>query len=254
MSPALTEWIFTIGAGERLAGVAQFSNYPPAARQKPVVGGYINPSFEQMLLLKPDLIVTQGHSEKVTGFCRQRGIPLLALEISDLAHTHQAVRQLGTALGLKAEAERVLRGITDGFSAVRLAAAGKPRKKVFFCIGRNPGSLNGLYTIGANAAYLSELIRMAGGEDIFADVEQGYPQISKEALLTRAPEVIIEPRPGENLTPENMAALKREWQPLSGIPAVQSGQMYFPTEDYLMIPGPRLALAAKKLVELIQQN
>ena len=253
MSPAVTECVFALGCGDRVVGVSSFSTYPPEAREKKNVGGFIDLSFETLIALKPDLVITQGHAENLAELCQRAGIRLRQLEVTTVEVILSDLQALGDELGAGERAEQLCREIRGELDEAAGQVANQQRRRVFFCIGRAPGTLSGMYTIGASSLFLRELLGIAGGENIFADVERGYPQVSKEALVKRQPEVIIEVHPGEELSVEQEEALRRDWQGLAMLPAVENNRVYLPTDDHLLIPGPRIGQTAKRLAELIHQ-
>lgn len=251
MSPAVTECVFALGCGDRVVGVSSYSTYPAEAREKVNVGGFVDLSFETLIALKPDLVITQGHAAKLGEFCRQEGIAVRQLEISSVATVLADLQALGEELGCAERAATLCGEIRQELDRVAAQVAGRERPGVFLCIGRSPGTLSGMYTIGENSVFLRDLLDIAGGKNTFADVRRGYPQVSKEALVKRQPEVIIEVHPGEELSPEQKDELRRDWQWLAMLPAVRNGRVHLPTEDYMLIPGPRIGKTARRLAEMI---
>lgn len=250
MTPSITEVVFALGCGERVVGIAGFSNYPAEAMKKPTVGAFVNPNFEQLVKLSPDLVIVQGKAEKLQQFCEQSGIRLLRVKMYDLATIYRSIDTIGKTLGCHEQADRLCWEIRIGLAKVEHAVRSLPRKRVFLCSFRSRESLSMLCTTGSKT-YLAELLSIAGGDNVFADLNQDYPQISKESLLKRNPQLIIEPHPGEELSQKQLAQLRADWELLSNIEAVYRGDLTFPTEDYLLIPGPRMVLAAEKLAQLI---
>jgi iron complex transport system substrate-binding protein len=258
IGPNVTETVFALGAGERVVAVTDFCTYPPEARQKARVGGLFHPNLERMIALEPDLVVMQAPMEKVIGLCKERGVDWLAVGMNDLAGIYRGIGLLGGKLGLEEEAARLRAEIESGLDDVRKRVAGLeggpdgggPRVKLFLCTGRAPGELSGLGTAGPGG-FLAELVEIAGGENIFADAVTRYPQVSKEALTRRAPEVIIECRPGADLDGAARERLVAEWDALSSLPAVREGRVHVLTDDFLMIPGPRIVKTARRLAELL---
>jgi len=250
MAPNVTECVFALGCGERVVGVTDFCSYPPEARTKARVGGLVNPNLERIVALGPDLVIVQGRHEKVAEFCRQRQTPLFRVEMNDLASIYSGLMALGARLGCRSRAERLCAEIRQTLESIDGHVAGKPRPRVFLCLGRRPGSLTGLYTTGAKG-FLSEILDLAGRENIFADAVTGYPQVSKEALLKRAPDVIIETYPGQELSDAGRRRLMADWQSMPTLPAVRNGRVYLLTEDYLLVPGPRVVLCARRLAGVL---
>ena len=260
IGPNVTETVFALGAGERVIAVTDFCTYPPEALGKARVGGLFHPNLERIIALEPDLVVMQNPMEKVIGLCEERGVDWLAVGMNDLAGIYRGIGLLGGKLGLEEEAARLRAEIESGLEEVRMRVAGLglerglggggQRVKLFLCTGRAPGELSGLGTTGPGG-FLAELIEIAGGENIFADAVTRYPQVSKEALTRRAPEVIIECRPGADLDGAARARLVAEWDALSSLPAVRGGRVHVLTDDFLMIPGPRIVKTARRLAELL---
>ena len=112
------------------------------------------------------------------------------------------------------------------------------------------GSFTSLTTVGPNG-FLAELLEIAGGENIFDDVDQLYPQISKESLLKREPQIIIEAVPREKFSPETIQEMRDDWLTFWDVPAVREGRVYFVPEELLFIPGPRIHEAGLVLAKLI---
>jgi iron complex transport system substrate-binding protein len=98
--------------------------------------------------------------------------------------------------------------------------------------------------------FLHELIEIAGGENIFADASGAYPQISKESLIKRQPEVLIEVLPG-GVSRRKLRLLRKDWGRLSMLPAVRRGNIHFLTDDFLLIPSIRITQAARRFAEII---
>ena len=251
-APSLTECAFALGLGEQVVGVDEWSVYPPAAQGLPRVGGYFNIDFERLTGLRPDAVLVVGVHERLVRFCQERGIRTVRCDFGRLDGVCNVLGQLGREFGRETDATRVCATINAGLDAVRQAAAGRPRAKVFLCLGRRPGALTGLSTM-SDRSFLSQLLAIAGGDNLFAELEQDYPQISKETLLTRAPDVIIELRPGETFTDEQRAALVRDWDELPALPAVGSHRIVVLTDDYLLIPGPRVVQIAERLAAILRE-
>lgn len=250
IGPNVTETVFALGAGDVVLAVTDFCTYPPEARRKPRVGGLLNPNLERIVELGPDLVMMQSPMEKVIRLCERRGVRWLALGMNTLEAIRSGVVKAGEALGREAEAKDLVAGIDTELEAVKNSVAGRPRVRLFLCTGRSPGVLSRLGTIGPGG-FLAEVVRIAGGENVFADARAAYPQVSKEALVRRAPEAIIECRPGARLDEAALAGLAAEWNVLSSVPAVRGGRVYVLTDDFLMIPGPRIVKTARRLAEVL---
>jgi len=252
-APNIVECLFALGVGDRVVGVGDFCTWPPEARDKPRVGGEFNPNFERILALEPDLIVVQGKAEKVDDFSRRYGIRVLRVDMDDLATIYAGLRELGGAVGCRAEAERLVARIRLDLAKVAHRVAGRRRPRVFLCLGRRAGSLRSLFSVGGTS-FLSQVLEVAGGENVLADLEQPYPQVLNESLVQRAPEVILELHAGEELSDDVRRRLLGDWEAVASLPAVRSHRIHILTDDYLMIPGPRLAQVAARLAEALHPD
>lgn len=248
-TPAVAETVFALGLGDRVVGVSDYTIYPPDAEAVAGVGGWANPNRERLLMLRPDLIISQGRHETLAAFARAYGIRFHTVKLDTLADVHAAIDGIAGILGvpergvaLNADIRRAIRSFSETIPT-------GPPKRVLLLIGRTSGSLTGLGTVGPGT-FLDDMIRVAGGTNVFGDAMGAYPQVSKETLLVRAPEVILEINPG-GLAAETIDRLRADWQVMGDLPAVRDGRIHYLTNDYLLIPGPRMGLIAGVFAEAI---
>jgi iron complex transport system substrate-binding protein len=250
LTPSVTECIFALGCEDKLVGVSQFCNYPPEASKLPRMGGRINPNFEKLLSLRPDIVIYQGNHSKVESFCKTYNIDTMKVELRNFESIFSDIKMIGQKLGADQQAVKVVARIEKAIEDVQQKLAGTERPSVFFCLGRLSGSMTSLTTIGGGT-FISELVDFAGGENIFADLTRDYVEINKEPLRQLDPDVIIEIRPGENLSDEDIASLEKDWGDMPGLSAVKNGNVYVLTDVFLLMPTPRLTLAIDELARVI---
>ena len=248
-SPAVAEIVFALGCGDRVVGVSDYTVYPPEAKEKQSIGGWINPNRERLLMMEPDIIISQGKHETLASFCDEYGILFHAVKLDCLEDIYSAVQSIAENLCVTDRGKKLNARVRSEIAAVRARTAGFPSKRVFLLMGRSPGSLARLSTVGPDT-FLDEMIRMGGGTNIFADAKGLYPRISKESLLVRRPEVILEIYPGE-IDGETIDLLMADWNELADLPAVRNNRIHCLTNNFLMIPGPRAGLIARKLARTI---
>ncbi len=253
MSPAVSEIVFALGAGPRVVGVSQHTRYPPGAAEKPTCGGFVNPNYERMVALKPDLIISQGEAAGLRRFAAERDIAFTALALTDLESIFAAIRQAGEALEVEARAELVASRMRYQLAQVRDRVSDRAPGRVLLVTGRQPGTLSAVHTVGSRS-FLHDLLRVAGGRNVFDDLDREYATVSKEALVQRAPEVIVELH-GEG---GDQAGLQRQvralWAGLASLPAVRDGRIYVVESTYALIPGPRVVDLAERLAGVIHQE
>jgi len=95
------------------------------------------------------------------------------------------------------------------------------------------------------------LLEIAGGDNIFSNVNIAYPEASKESLIRRAPEIILEMRPAEKISDLQKKRLTAQWDILRTIPAVKNKRVHIMTQDFLLVPGPRVASAAMAIARVL---
>lgn len=246
--PAVTEMLYAIGAGPQMIGVSSFDKYPPEVEKLPKLGGLIDPDIERILRLKPDLVIVYGAKSEVAIQLERAKIGAFRYESGNLANVTATIRALGERLGRHAEAEAEARRIEHELDAIRARVASQPRLRTLLIFGREAGSLRGIYASGG-VGFLHDMLTIAGGDDVFADVKRENVQISAEQLLTRAPEAIVELHGA--LTPQTMAAERSVWQQLPAVPAVKNNRIYLLGSELITIPGPRIVEGTRMIAEAL---
>jgi iron complex transport system substrate-binding protein len=242
--------LFAIGAGEAVIGVSSFDTFPPEVRTRARVGALLDPDFERILSLRPDLVVVYGTQTELISRLHNVRIPTFAYQHARLADVTATLGQIGDRVGRSAEAQRLARAIEADLAAVGAAAAGRDRPRVLLVIEREPGSLRNMFASGG-FGFLHDLLQLAGATNVFADVPRENVQVSAELLLTRAPDVVIETHPS-TWKPGNRAAEEAAWRAMAALPAVRANRIHMVADDRLFIPGPRVAEGARVLAEIIR--
>lgn len=251
-SPAVTEIVFALGRGDQVVGVSDFTVYPPEAETIESIGGWANPNRERLLVLEPDIIIMQGKHETLTAFARQYGILTHAVKLDNMEDLYAAIESIAAALDVVERGKELKNDIHRAIRAVADKTPDMPPKRVLLLLGRTPGSLAGLTTAGPGT-FLSDIVNTAGGTNVFGDAFGTYPQVSTESLLVRAPEIIMEIHPG-GLTDQAIKTLSADWQAFPDIPAVKNGRIHYLTNDYMLIPGPRVKMIAEDFATAIHRE
>lgn len=251
MAPNLVEVVFSLGAGDRVIAVPEYTFWPPEARSLPSAGGYFNPNLERITALKPDLVLLQGRHEKLELYCKGRGIPVLHLSMESVSSIKEGIVSVGKALDLENRAHALVAEMEEDLEKIRAQYEGKKAPKVLIVLGRIPGTLSQIMTAG-KGSFLTELVALAGGESLFADLPDRYPMISKEAILVRKPDVILEFMPeGMGKNPDFYL---KDWKKFSSLPAVQNGRVHLLTDRVFLVPGPRIAEAAEGIAKILWEE
>jgi len=248
LTPSLTEIVYALGAGGRVIAVSDYCEYPPEVRQKPRIGSFLSPNMERILALQPDLVLVDSVQREVAAVLGQAGVRVLAVPMQDLAQVRQALVTVGEALGDRRLAgERLRDGLDREIAEVKRQTEGKPRRRSLFVVDRQVGGMRGLVVAGPGT-YLDELLQLAGGSNVFADLSAKYAKVAVESIEERRPEVILDAVHAE---PGQAELLKRDWLQLSTVPAVAAGQVFVLANREFVTPGPRLGLALRQLAALL---
>ncbi|MCP4198962.1 MAG: ABC transporter substrate-binding protein [Proteobacteria bacterium] len=245
LSPSATQIVFALGAGHRVVGVSRYATFPPEAKKLAVLGGLEDISYEQMTALRPDLIIVQNASERLEEYAAQRNIPLISLAIETTEDVYVACRVIGRRLGMEKAGDALARKTEQALNKVGSRVAGYKKTSCFISVDRNPGPLVGILSTGRNT-FVTQMVEIAGGRNIFDDMQIKYPMISKETLLVRNPNDVLEFKPGM-VSEQTRERLKEDWQALSGLSAVANHRIHVIRHDDALIPGPRMAEVAEQI-------
>jgi iron complex transport system substrate-binding protein len=236
--------LFAIGAGPQVVAVSSYDDFPPEVQQLPRVGALLDPDLERILSLRPDLVITYGSQTELEAQFARTGIRTFSYRHGGIATVIETLRDLGNVTGQSAGAGRTIREIQGQLDAVRARVKNRPRPRTLLVFERQPKTLQGMYVSGGRG-FLQEMLDIAGGANVFADVQRESVQPSHETLLMRAPAVILEVRATGLLAPAEVRQEQGVWSALASIPAVRNGRLHFLNADYLVVPGPRLGLATE---------
>ena len=230
LAPHMTETLFAAGAGERIVGTVDYSDYPEAAKKIQRVGGYSRLDLEAIAALKPDLIVgwqignAAAHLDKLKGL----GYTIYVSQPNRIEDVASEIERLGTLAGgatAAAEAKR----FRERLAALRAQYSGKASVRTFYQIWKQP-----LMTVGKNQI-ISDAIRLCGGENVFGKLEQMAPTVTVEAVIAANPETIIASGMGDS-RPEWLD----DWKKWTGIEAVKRDNLFFVPPELIQRHTPRL--------------
>lgn len=248
LTPSLTELVFALGAGDRLVGVSDFCDYPEAAKRLPRVGSFLAPAIERILSLQPDLVLLDGVQGDAATMLKQAGTHAVAVPMQDLAQVRASFTTVAAELGDRhAQASALLNDLDRQLAELSSRVSSKPKRKTLFVVDRQIGSLRGLVAAGPNS-YIDELLRLAGGQNIFADMAPRYAKVALETIEERQPDVILD---AVHTDPAGAAARLADWQELRNIAAVRDGRVHILANRMFVTPGPRLAEALRQLAALL---
>ena len=243
LAPSITEILFALGAGARVVGVTQYSNYPPEAAGLPKVGSYVNLSLEKILALRPDVVIgiRDGNPKAVIDRLTELGVPCYIVDPKSLQGVITTVHNIGRAVGREQAAEKIAGQMASRIREVERRVAGTARPRVFYQIGVEP------VVSAGQGTFPNILIETAGGKNVAADMA-AYPQLNVEQVLVARPEIIIV----TSMTREyDFERVKGFWGRWPDLPAVAAERIYVVDSDLMDRPSPRIAEGLETLARLI---
>jgi iron complex transport system substrate-binding protein len=248
LAPSNTEQLFAIGAGDKVVGVTIFDNYPPQVRTLARVGGYVAQSIsvEKILSLKPDLVLSRGGIQRsVIEALERLGVADVAIEPKNFDQVYAALLLVGRLTNRTQQAARVVAAMQQRVARVQERVAAIPleqRVTVFYKVYDQP-----LITVGPST-FIGQIIEMAGGINIFADLSEDYPQVSAEEVLRRNPAVVLGPASHGMNRPLASVMQRPGWRHLA---AVKNHRIHLLDDDLISRPGPRLAEALEAVARAL---
>jgi iron complex transport system substrate-binding protein len=248
--PAATEMIYAMGDGARVAAVSNYDHFPAEVERLPRVGGLLDPSVERILAIKPDLVIVYATQHELIERLDRAAIPSFTYQHRTLADIMTTMRAIGGRIGSAARADAVASEMERSLAGIRAKTAGLPHPATLLVFERDPASLRNVYASGGYG-FLHDMLEIAGGRNVFADMKQQAVQASTEMLLTSKPDVIVELLYGDSLKNADIPKTLRAWDALASIPAVRAHRVSALTGDEFVVPGPRLVQATLKLAHAI---
>lgn len=238
LAPHAAESLFAAGAGDKMVGTVEYSDYPPEAKKVPRVGGYSRIDLEAVAALKPDLVIVwqsgnhAGQIDKLKGL----GFHVFVTQPNRMEDVALQVERFGQLAGSESTANAVANTFRKRLEALRSANAAKPKIRVFYQIWKSP-----LMTVGG-PQIINDAIKLCGGENVFGQLKQMAPTVSIEAVLEADPEVIVATGMGD-AKPEWL----HDWDKWTRLTAVKRDNLFHINPDIMQRHTPRILDGAEKL-------
>lgn len=255
LAPSITETLFALELGEQVVGVTRFCNYPPAAKNRQRVGGFLDPNLEAILRLRPDLVLLLTDHGELRERVAALGLETLVVNHRNISGILDSFKSIGercdrgiVAAALRSDSERRMRIVDQG-------VRGRRQVRTLIAIGTSagPAGVRGLFLSGRDG-YYDELLRLAGGVNVNTSQTVQLPTVSAEGLAHLRPDVIIEVAAGfaaEDRPASQGRPALAGWQGLDFLPAVAQHRVYRIDEDLAAIPGPRFIELLERFAEIL---
>ncbi|WP_145525650.1 vitamin B12 ABC transporter substrate-binding protein BtuF [Yersinia vastinensis] len=234
LSPSTTELAYAAGLGDNLVAVSAYSDYPEAAKKLEHVASWQGVNVERILALKPDLILAWrgGNPQRPLDQLASFGIPIFYSDPVNIDQIADDLDKLALHSPHPEQAHQAAQQLREEVAELRNHHARSQPIRTFLQFGTHP-----LFTSSGHTLQ-SEIISLCGGENIFADSRVPWPQVSREQVIIRQPQVIVVS--GDESQTDNINAF---WRPQLAVPVIALN------EDWFNRAGPRILLAAKQLCQ-----
>jgi len=233
LAPSITEILYDLGAGKRLRGVTQYSNYPAAAAALPRIGSYVRLDLEKIIALEPDLClaIKDGNPRYIIEKIVALGIPVYVIDPRSIAGTMDTITRIASLLDAEEAGAKLVADMQARIRRIQtLVGRTDYRPRVFFQIDAEP-----LVSAGDNT-FIHELIELAGGINT-ASGKDPYPRYSWEDILVLQPDVVLISSMAGGMRP---GELIRAWKQWGQLHAVVDGKIFVVDADLFDRPTPRL--------------
>lgn len=234
LSPHITELLFAAGAGDRLVGVVEYSDYPAEARKIKRIGSAFRVDMEELVSLKPDLVVawTSGNSASDIAMIKRFGIPIFYSDPKQLVDIPTQIRNLAKLSATENIAARASRTFTRKHKEMLSRQRGKSAISVFYQLWHQP-----IMTVNKNHL-INDVIELCGGANVFASLPSLTPVVGIEDVITANPEYII----ASSVERSELVSMWGKW---TGITAAGKKRIIIVPADLLHRQGPRIIQAAE---------
>jgi iron complex transport system substrate-binding protein len=248
LAPNLAEIVYALGAEDRLVGVSEYSDHPPAVKTKPSIGMPVNPSLEAIVGARPDLVLatTAINFAKTVDALARLGIPVYTTDPHTVDGTLRSITDIGDVIGAAPQAQSLVAKLLARLDALKAKVSNATPTRALFVVWENP-----LISIGDNT-FIADALHYAGAESAI-HTKTNWPQINMEEVVKLNPDYIVYADNGMNENSETSsaashdirAAIARHLDDLRGkpvwreLPAVREGHVAV-VDDEIQVPAPGL--------------
>ncbi|MGB2403069.1 MAG: ABC transporter substrate-binding protein [Akkermansiaceae bacterium] len=252
LSPSIVEIIYLLGLETQLVGVSRFSNYPPEAKEKPSIGGYVDLHYEKLISLNPDCVILLREQAALAVKLKQLGIHTISICHDDTDGITESIKIIGNELGHPERTNQIVSGIDSSVNKMISEHQNMPdQPRVLISISRDttadyPAQL----IIAGNAGFHRELVQIIGGCNAYQG-PVSFPTLSREKLIELNPDVIIDLVNTETWNKLGKQRLLSQWNSYPELKAVKNQRVCIIHGDQHLIPGPRFPQTLEQFARAI---
>ena len=247
LAPSITESLYALGMMDRVVGVTRYCDYPPEALTKTNIGGYLDPNYEAIVMLQPDLIFMLAEHEAPRERLSQLGFKIVVVNHKNISGILRSIEIVGESCGVLQKAQSITDNIKSRMNHIREKTRGLPSPRVLVSIFRDRGSGTlAEVTISGKGSFNGEMIERIGGLNAYEGAV-AFPIVSSEGIIQMNPDVIIDIVPDLEENSWDPEMIRSEWNAIPQVNAVKNHRIYLFSNDYDGIPGPRFILTMEKL-------
>ena len=239
--------LYALGVGDKIAGVTTFCDWPAAAREKTLIGGFANPSVEKIVSLNPDLIVAtaDGNRPETVMQLARLGLCVYVINPSDTDGVLRSILHLGLITGREKEAEELTGELQAKLARLARLTGLRKKPRVFFQLGLDP-----IVTAG-RGTLIDEVIERAGGINVAAQGPARYPRYSAEGIIQAGPDIIVF---APMVNDREFVAVRKFWQKYKDVPAVKNNRIYPLDANLINRASPRIFEAVEKMAYIFHPD
>jgi iron complex transport system substrate-binding protein len=245
LAPSLTEIVFALGAGDDVVGVTDFADHPPEAREKPSVGGGVDPNMEVIVGLRPDLVLASADTNRWDTLVRleRLKIPVFGVKPIGVDGVLASIARVGEVLGRSPQAEKLIGEMRRRMTAVSERVSAFARPTVLYVVWIDPLIVAGRETV------IDDLIHLAGGTNIVQ--APGFPRYGLEQVVMHPPDLIVLAFDRGGLEDGEVLHRLPVWREIR---TVRDGAVRVIDAGMTNRPGPRIAEAVELLAQAFHQE
>ena len=244
LSPASTEILFAVGAENQIVAVSDFSDYPPQAQNLPKVGGFDGKtlSLEKILSFNPDFVYLTNvmHNHLIPHF-ESLNIDYYLSDANSFEQVKNEILQIAKITGHTSTGENLVKEIDSSINKINSQNQLLQKTTVYWEVWNSP-----FMSVG-NSSFINDLIKTAGGINIFQEIAQAYPTVSEETIVAKNPQIIIIPQ-NSGITVDSVK-IRKGW---SQIDAVKNDKIFIVDDNLLTRSGARIGESAEYLANLFR--